>query len=168
MKKQVSCNNCGNLLELHQGTKFVACNNCQAQLEVVKTDNSLFTKNRKSSKRQSSIAENRRSSEDSFAEIYEAIDMLDQKWNNQFVVKGASPDRNVKFDTFMGIFVIIFGIACTIMAALMAPMLVFLGIIFIIGGTWGMLNLSDRRSKYLKAKKKYEEERAALKNKLNH
>ena len=102
-------------------------------------------------------------------QIYDEIEMLDRGWNNEmpnYMVKGTLPTTNGVLTSFMGLLVIIFGIAWTIAASSMSPTFALFGIIFVIGGIWSLINHNNRRGKFLDAKDRYERKRAGLQRRL--
>lgn len=160
----INCNNCGNLLEVNQITKYVTCNNCRSLLEIVKTETSYFT----IEKEGPSYAKEQNEGQNN-SQIYAEIEMLDREWNNNlpnFMVNGTLPDTNGTLTSFMEIFVIIFGIIWTILAGLMFPPFILVGMVFVIAGIWRLVNHNNRRAKFLDAKNKYVKRRNELQLKI--
>jgi len=160
----INCNNCGNLLEVTQITKYVTCNNCSSLLEIVKTETSYFT----IEKEGPSYAKEQNEGQNN-SQIYAEIEMLDREWNNNlpnFMVNGTLADTNGTLTSFMEIFVIIFGIICTILTGLMFPPFILVGMVIVIAGIWSLKNHNNRRAKFLDAKNKYEKRRHELQLKI--
>lgn len=97
--QKVSCNKCGNLLGIKDSTKYVTCGSCNAALEVVTTENSYSTIERKAHTSSKSFNQKREQSTTSDTQVYAEIEMLDRAWNNNlpnFMVKGTLPDLSIR------------------------------------------------------------------------
>lgn len=165
----ISCNNCGNLLEVNHIVNYVTCNNCNTLLEIIKTETSYFTIEKEGTTNNKSRNATEQNKEKNTSQLYAEIEMLDREWNNNlpnFMVKGTLPDTEGTLTSFMGIFAIIFGIIWTIAAGSMFPPFIIFGIVFVITGIWNLVNHSNRRVTFLDAKKEYEKRRNELQLKI--
>jgi DNA-directed RNA polymerase subunit RPC12/RpoP len=72
----VRCNHCGAPLQIGEGTRFVTCQFCQSNLEVKRTDSSVFTEE------VAKIAENtgRMAESLEIIELQNEIERLDREW----------------------------------------------------------------------------------------
>jgi len=165
----VSCNNCGNLLEVNHIAKYVTCNNCSSLLEIVKTETSHFTIEKEGKTNEKTSNSKEQNERNNNAQIYAEIEMLDREWNNNlpnFMVRGTLPDTDGFLVSFGGIIAIVFGIIWTIGAVSMFPEFIIAGIVFVIAGIWSLVNHLNRRAKFLAAKKEYEKRRNELQLKI--
>jgi hypothetical protein len=168
---KINCNNCGNLLEINADTAFVSCLRCEANLLVVRSENSVYTK--LNTLDQSPFVPNPAAqpaqSTPTTAEIYAAIQLLDNEWdNNLSKAKYDSPSDKPNYSIY-----IVFALL-TIVG--------FIGIIWTLinqsfSGTLSMVsmlviaiafavNTMNKSAAYIAAKKEYEERRAKLMSKL--
>lgn len=167
---KINCNKCGNMLEVSYASKFVACSRCNSLLEIIKTETSYFTIEKEGNTDYKVTNPKEQSQEKYNSQIYAEIEMLDREWNNNlpnFMVKGTLPDTGGMLTSFMGIFVIIFGVIWTIIASSDFPPFVLFGIVFVIAGIWNLVNHNNRRTKFLEEKNNYERRRNELQLKIN-
>ncbi|MFZ1789529.1 MAG: hypothetical protein WAT92_14515 [Saprospiraceae bacterium] len=161
----INCNHCGNLLEVNQNSKYVTCNNCGTLLEIVKNETSYFSIEKEGETSHQMTNQVEQNQEKFNAQIYTEIEMLDRKWNNllpNFMVRGTLPDTEGHLPTILGIFGIVIGIAFVIGSGpLILPGIIF-GALFVIGGSWNILNHLNRRAHFLNTKKSYERRRNEL------
>lgn len=168
--QKVSCNSCGNLLQIETTTKYVTCNNCDTALELIQTGSSCYTKERSGNK--TTVPTTNKIS--SNAVIYTELEMLDRAWQNDlpsYMYKGTLPDVEYKRNLAGGISAIVFSSVWIVFMICILPALGLLIAIpfgfFMMGmGIWQINEGSTRRQKYLNAKKKYEKQRKALEAQL--
>ena len=151
----VSCNHCGAPLEVAERTRFVTCQFCNSQLEIKRTDSSIFTEE------VARIAENTEKMTEQLEVItlQNEIEQLDREWsarhpNTKSSTKNDTPTSG--WSATAGIvFSVIFALVCFSMASVagsagtgifqMVP--VAMGIIALIGGVGGAIKWHTRQER---------------------
>lgn len=115
----VRCNHCGAPLQIGEGTRFVTCQFCQSNLEVKRTDSSVFTQE------VAKIAENTGRMAESLEviELQNEIERLDREWAQKeagYISNGKNGPHRPSSSLFGLAFGIFFACVCFGMAVAMS------------------------------------------------
>ena len=115
----VRCNHCGAPLQIGEGTRFVTCQFCQSNLEVKRTDSSVFTEE------VAKIAENTGRMAESLEviELQNEIERLDREWAQKeasYIVHGKNGPVRPSSSAFGMAFAVFFACVCFGMAIFMS------------------------------------------------
>ena len=107
----VRCNHCGAPLTVSGSTRFVTCQFCQSNLEVKRTDSSIFTEE------VAKIADNTGRMAESLEviELQNEIERLDREWSQTeagYIVHGKNGPRRPSSSLFGLVFAIFFACVC--------------------------------------------------------
>jgi DNA-directed RNA polymerase subunit RPC12/RpoP len=153
----VRCNHCGASLKAGEQTRFITCQFCNSQLEIKRTDTSIFTEEIQQ------IAQTTRQMAGSLdvIELQNEIERLDREWTASNPVsynKDGQPIRTTSSGgaAFGLVFAIIFAIVCFSMAGFTSsigapgifPLIpVGMGIFAIVAGIMGIAKANDYQSR---------------------
>lgn len=112
----VRCNHCGAPLDVGTQTRFVTCQFCNSQLEIKRTDSSVFTEEvEKIARNTDKMAESLEA-----IQIQNEIERLDREWNSQLAESSPSDRRGGPQTTggaiFGLVFAVFFAVVCFSMA----------------------------------------------------
>jgi hypothetical protein len=115
----VRCNHCGAPLTVSESTRFVTCQFCQSNLEVKRTDSSIFTEE------VAKIAENTGRMAESLEviELQNEIERVDREWSQteaSYMVRGKHGSHRPSSSVFGIAFAIFFACVCFGMAFFMS------------------------------------------------
>lgn len=113
----VRCNHCGAPLDVGTQTRFVTCQFCNSQLEIKRTDSSVFTEEvEKIARNTDKMAENLEA-----IKLQNEIERLDREWNSQLAESAPSGKRGGTQTTggaiFGLVFAVFFAVVCFGMAS---------------------------------------------------
>jgi DNA-directed RNA polymerase subunit RPC12/RpoP len=168
----VRCNHCGAPLEVGGETRFVTCQFCHSQLEVKRTDSTVFTEEI----RQIAQTTQRMTGQLEVIELQNDIERLDREWMAANPVSFDKHGRPISQPGPVGsifglVFAVIFAIVCFSMAGSMGAVggggfisivPVGMGIFAIAAGILGMVKSGNHQT----AREAYQRRRAELVAKL--
>jgi hypothetical protein len=168
----VRCNHCGAPLEVGGQTRFVTCQFCHSQLEVKRTDSTVFTEEI----REIAQSTRRMTGQLEVIELQNEIERLDREWMASNPVSFDKHGRPISQPGPVGsvfglVFAVIFAVVCFSMAGafssfggggLFSVVPVGMGIFAIIAAILGMVKSGNHQD----AKGEYERRRAELVAKL--